>query len=85
MGTTLKRKHSKEFNVKVALEAIKNERTIAELSSAFEVHPNLIGKWKKDLLNSIPSFFEDREKASSLKEELDVSDLYNLTNSHMWH
>jgi transposase len=43
----------------VALEAIKNERTIAELSSAFEVHPNLIGKWKKDLLNSIPSLFED--------------------------
>ena len=58
MGT-LKRKHSKEFKAKVALEAIKNERTIAELSSAFEVHPNLIGKWKKDLLNSIPSLFED--------------------------
>ena len=65
MGT-MKRKHSKEFKAKVALEAIKNERIIAELSSAFEVHPNLIGKWKKELLNSIPSLFEERKKTSSL-------------------
>ena len=75
MGT-MKRKHSKEFKAKVALEAIKNERTIAELSSAFDVHPNLIGKWKKDLLNSIPSLFEERKKTTSSKEELDVNDLY---------
>jgi transposase len=75
MGT-LKRKHSKEFKAKVALEAIKNERTIAELSSAFEVHPNLIGKWKKELLNSIPLLFEERKKTSSPKEETDVNDLY---------
>ena len=68
--------HSKEFKAKVALEAIKNERTIAELSSAFEVHPNLIGKWKKELLNSIPSLFEERKKTTSSKEELDVNDLY---------
>ena len=75
MGT-LKRKHSKEFKAKVALEAIKNERTIAELSSAFEVHPNLIGKWKKELLSSIPHIFEDRKRNLSSKEELDVNDLY---------
>ena len=40
------------------------------------MHPNLIGKWKKELLSSIPSLFEDRKKASSPKEELDVNDLY---------
>ena len=73
MGT-IKRAHSKEFKAKVALEAIKNERTIAELSSVFEVHPNLITKWKKELLASLPSIFEGRHVKK--EDSLDVNVLY---------
>ena len=73
MGT-IKRVHSKEFKAKVALEAVKNERTIAELSSVFEVHPNLITKWKKDLLFSIPGIFDGRHNKK--EDSLDVNDLY---------
>ena len=73
MGT-LKRKHSKEFKAKVALEAIKNERTIAEISSAFEVHPNLITKWKKRLIGSLPELFDG--KTNKKEDILDVNDLY---------
>ena len=40
------------------------------------MHPNLIGKWKKELLSSIPHIFEDRKRGLSSKEELDVNDLY---------
>ena len=70
MGT-IKRVHSKEFKAKVALEAVKNERTIAELSSVFEVHPNLITKWKKELLASLPSIFEGRHVKK--EDSLDVN------------
>ena len=73
MGT-IKRMHSKEFKAKVALEAIKNERTIAELSSVFEVHPNLITKWKKELLASLPGIFGGRHNKK--EDSLDVNDLY---------
>ena len=47
---TLRRSHSSELKAKVALEALKNERTITEIASIFEVHPNLVTKWKKQLL-----------------------------------
>ena len=70
----LMRMHSKEFKAKVALEAIKNERTIAELSSALEVHPNLITKWKKRLIASLPELFDG--KTNKKEDILDVNDLY---------
>ena len=73
MGT-IKRVHSKEFKAKVALEAVKNERTIAELSSVFEVHPNLITKWKKELLASLPGIFGGRHNKK--EDSLDIDGLY---------
>jgi transposase-like protein len=52
-----KRKHSKEFKARVAIEALKNEKTMAELSSEFEINSNLISKWKKQLLQNLPDLF----------------------------
>ena len=55
--------HSPEFKAKVALAAIKGERTIAKLSQQFGVHPNQIGTWKKRLLaNADGVFGGDGEK-----------------------
>ena len=62
------------FKAKVALEAVKNERTIAELSSVSLVHPNLITKWKKDLLSSIPGIKGGRHNKK--EDSLDVDGLY---------
>ena len=45
-----RKNHSPSFKAKVALEAIRNEKTLPELSQIFGVHPNLIGKWKKEAL-----------------------------------
>ncbi|QBY00896.1 hypothetical protein E2K80_09295 [Rhodophyticola sp. CCM32] len=44
-----RKNHSAEFKAKVALEALKGERTVAELSSQFGVHPTMIHSWKRAL------------------------------------
>lgn len=68
-----RRKFTKEFKAKVALEALKGHKTINELAQEFEVHPNQITVWKKKLLEVAPDVFgrkKDRE-AEKAKEERD--------------
>lgn len=69
------RKHyDKEFKAKVALEAIKGEKTIQELATLYEVHPNQVVLWKKQLMENASQLFErsgkDKEQeAAEHKEE----------------
>jgi transposase len=68
-----RRKFTKEFKAKVALEAIKGQRTLNELAKEYSVHPNQIGIWKKKLLEVAPEVFsrgKDRD-AERAKEERD--------------
>lgn len=53
-----RRNHSPEFKARVALEAVKGEKTLAELASRFDVHPNQITQWKSQLLEQAASVFE---------------------------
>lgn len=72
----IRKTHSAIFKAKVALEAIKGERTNAELSSLYSVHPTQIGIWKKKLLENMSGIFSDkRAKKDSEQSEL-ISDLY---------
>ena len=47
-----RRNHSPQFKAKVALAAIKGDKTLAELSAEFDVHPNQITQWKQQLLEN---------------------------------
>jgi transposase len=49
-----RRNHCAQFKVKVALAAAKGQKTIAELSKEYQVHPTQIVQWKKQSMNSIP-------------------------------
>ena len=66
-----RRKFTREFKARVALEAIKSQRTVNELAQEFGVHPNQISLWKKQLLETIPEVFGngmDREHEKIEKE-----------------
>ena len=70
-----RQKHSAAFKAKVALAAIKGDRTVAELAVHFGVHPNQIHNWKKQLLDGAVSVFEGGASAEGATNEAQF-DLY---------
>lgn len=62
MSKRPRRNHAPAFKAKVALEAIKGEQTLVELSQRYQVHPNQITEWKKRLLESTPDIFSRPQK-----------------------
>ena len=72
----IRRSHRSAFKAKVAFEAMKKEKTIAQLSSEYGVHPNLINQWKRRVMQELPEIFsKKRSKQKQDTEEL-VSELY---------
>jgi len=69
-----RRKFSADFKAKVALEAVRNQQTLAELAVKFDVNPVMISKWKSELLENIAAAFE--KKGAVEKEDVDTQALY---------
>lgn len=57
--TKKRRNHSNQFKFKVALEAAQGLQTLNEIASRYNLHPNQVGKWKKQLLTEGPMVFSN--------------------------
>ena len=70
-----RKQYAPAFKAKVALAALKNEETIAELAQRFGVHPTMITSWKKALVDSATDIFDKGHK-SRKQNEGQVDELY---------
>ena len=70
-----RRKFSGAFKAKVAIEALKERESLAELSKRFEVHPNMISKWKQEFMEHSLEVFEKKRKDTD--PEVDLDKLYS--------
>lgn len=76
MGT-VRRRHSKEFKAKVALEALKGQKTLNELASEYGVHAVQIAQWKKQAQEGLPTVFESGgARRGSKADEVLLGQLY---------
>ena len=64
-----KRKFSAAFKAQVAIEALRERESLAELARRFEVHPNQISKWKQEFLTRSAEIFETRPPEENLEAE----------------
>jgi len=69
-----RKRYSAEFKARVALEALKGQKTINEIAAKFQVHPNQVTQWKKQMLEALPSIFSDRRlRADKDREQLEAT------------
>ena len=71
-----KKRRSAEFKAKVAIDALREQRTVAELASHYQVHPAQVSKWKGQLLQEAKELFAGRRSRAAAREEALQSSLY---------
>lgn len=77
MGETKKRKvHTSEFKAKVGLEAVRGVKTITEIAQTYGVHPQLVGQWKKEILESAGALFETKRGPKVAEDKSGEDRLY---------
>ena len=71
-----RRQFNAGFKAKVALEAIKGQRTVQEIASTFSVHPNQVAQWKRQALENLAELFTDGRRRADLSDVELKSELY---------
>ena len=74
--TTTRKQYSPKFKARVAIEAIRGEKTLSQLGSQFKVHPMQIAKWRKAALEQLPELFVDGRSRKARNEDADRDALY---------
>lgn len=62
MARMKRKQYEAVFKARVALEAVKGEKTVVQVVSEYGVHSNQVRQWKENLLNALPGLFSDRRK-----------------------
>lgn len=74
----MRKKFEPAFKARVALEALKGEKTLAELSSQYGVHSNMITRWKQELLTRLPELFAKGKDRQAEGQESKNDDLLKI-------
>ena len=65
-----RKRYNAAFKSRVASEALKGQKTIAEIASEYEVHPNQVSQWKKQLQDGMQDIFTDPSRSNRAEEKL---------------
>lgn len=76
MTKRTRRKFSADFKAKVALEAIKNQKTLAQLSQQYDVNAITIAKWKAEVLENLASVFKGKQDPDKEESTVEIDKLY---------
>jgi len=71
-----RRRFTAEFKAKVALEAIRGERTISELATKHQLHPNQITQWKRQAIDNLAKAFDDKASDAQVGRDAEVTKLH---------
>jgi transposase-like protein len=72
----MRRKIEPALKAKVAVEALKGEKTVAEIASQFGVHPNQVSLWRKQALEALPGVYSSRQKKKDRDSAELIAELY---------
>lgn len=78
------------FKAQIVMELLREEKTIAQVASEHQIHPNLLTKWKQTAIGNMPHLFErsDKQSAQSEAQERKIAELYEeigrLTTQVNW-
>jgi transposase len=73
---SIRKQHSAKFKTKVALEALKGHDTIAALAQRFDLHPNQISAWKRQLLDGAEDLFTGKNTRKDKQQAVEEAQLY---------
>lgn len=76
MSKTKRKRYAAEFKAKVALEAIKGEKTVAELATRFGIHPNQVGDWKRQAIEGLTEVFAGKTERNDIAHEAEIKELH---------
>ena len=77
-----RKRYDSRFKAQVAIEAIKNQQTIAQIASEYGVHPNQVSQWKKQVLDQLPHLFTTGHSKSPADTD-PVAQMLHLKSLHL--
>jgi len=69
-----RRRHSAEIKSKAVLEALKEDQTLAEVASKYDIHPKLLAQWKQEFIENASLVFNRKKKAKDIDADLKAKD-----------
>ena len=76
MGKTTRKRYSADFKTKVALDAIRGELTIAQLTAKHGIHQTMINDWKKQAVEGLSTVFQAKPEGNDKTKEVEIEKLH---------